>query len=83
MRTRLTYFDFSAGTAVPSIRLIPDYDSTLYCRETSLIDPAMGVLSAIGLISTVRNFYSYTGEAGPLRIWKGAGEGLCSSPPAF
>ena len=34
-------------------------------------------------ISPVTNFYSYTGEAGPLRTWNGAGEGLSSSPPAF
>ena len=33
MRTRLTYFDLAAEIAVPSIRLIPNYESTASCRD--------------------------------------------------
>jgi hypothetical protein len=33
VRTRLTYFDFAAGTAVASIPLTPNYESTVSCRE--------------------------------------------------
>jgi hypothetical protein len=32
---------------------------------------------------SVINFLFLHREAGPVRTWNGAGEGLCSSPPAF
>jgi hypothetical protein len=42
MRTRLTYLDSPAGTAVASIRWTPNYESTVYCREIVLIQSPRG-----------------------------------------
>ena len=34
VRTRLTYFDSPAGTGIASIRLTPNYESTVSCWES-------------------------------------------------
>jgi hypothetical protein len=51
VRTRLTYFDLAAETAVPSIRLIPNYESTASCRDCAPVASCLPQFAAINFVT--------------------------------